>query len=181
MNCQNPSPGRPSARLPLSLPVLCAVADNARQKAICHPRSRGPLPQQTFKKPPLPHYPISSTNNSTKHRRGAPWIERKRFISSTNNSTKHRRGAPWIERKRFKQKLRVVRGERNFQGPCSGDGERGDAHWGGPPQESMWRRPMALTRGAQSRKAVCTEVGPLTSPLPNRCSKQIASDSTWTI
>ena len=159
MNCQNPSPGRPSARLPLSLPVLCAVADNARQKAICHPRSRGPLPQQTFKKPPLPHYPISSTSNSTKHRRGAPWIERKRF----------------------KQKLRVVRGERNFQGPCSGDGERGDAHWGGPPQESMWRRPMALTRGAQSRKAVCTEVGPLTFPLPNRCSKQIASDSTWTI
>ena len=65
---------------------------------------------------------------------------------------------PWTERKRFK-KMRAVRGERNFSEPCSGDGERGDAHWGGPPQESMWRRPVAPTRGAQSGKAVCTEVG----------------------
>ena len=63
------------------------------------------------------------------------------------------------ERKRFKIKIRVVRGERNFSEPCSGDGERGEAHQGGPPQEPTWRRPVAPTRGAQSGKAVFTEVG----------------------
>ena len=193
MNCQNPSPGRPSARLPLSLPVLCAVADNARQKAICHPRSRGPLGARaaTGRPPPLPapsRTAVARAGPPGPGRRGPPAASARYRLRRGLRAGPQARSVPAALGEVaalgvVAQLAALVHGAHDAVDEVSGSRQRRAAQPGEVlrPRLLLAVRPVLLLQALRSVEARGGAFGGLVQDRPKLRRSPYQGDNTWTI